>query len=159
MKIYVLMASIVTLGLAGCETTPFQRSDDPPVELLDDKNGSASSTIEPGLIPAAARRFKDLPLPQGLKEDMERSFVYDSKSSQVARMVYYTKNSLADLAQFYIKEAPEEGWKLVSTTQVEDSVNLLFSKLGRRLDINVNRQGVGRSNKLVLLYLPDESAS
>jgi hypothetical protein len=163
MKYNIPCALIAALSLIGCETTPFQRSDDPPpVELLDDSGEKGPESVEPGqpgLAPALARRFKDVPLPQELREDTDRTFVYDSKSTQVARMVYYSKNSLADLAQFYIKYAPEEGWKLISTTQADQSVNLLFGKTGRRLDVSARRLGVGRSNQLVILYLPEDSSS
>ncbi len=157
-------AAIVTMVLAvvvltGCETTPFQKSDKPPVELLDSNDSGGTSITAPGLIPAMARRFKEVPLPEGLREDTERSFVYDSKSTQVARMVYYTKDSLSELARFYIKYAPEDGWKLISTTQVDESVTLLFGKPGRRLDVTASRQGVGRSNRLLVLYLPEDNNS
>jgi hypothetical protein len=160
MKYTAFFLGTFALVLMGCETTPFQKKDDkPPVELLDDNGGGAPTIADPGLAPALARRFKEVPIPQGLNEDQETTFVYDSKSTQVARMVYYTKDSLADLARFYLKYAPEEGWKQVSTTQVDQSVSLLFTKPGRRLDIQASRQGVGRSNKLVILYLPEENTA
>lgn len=155
----ILAVGVFTLLIAGCETTPFKKTDNPPVELLDSKPGEAPTVAAPGLIPAMSRRFKDVPLPQGLREDTDRSFVYDSKSTQVARMVYYSKDSLGELARFYISHAPEQGWKLVSTTQVDKSVSLLFTKAGRRLDVSASRQGVGRSNQLVILYLPEDNAS
>jgi len=156
MKFHVLFAIALLLAAAGCETTPFQKKSDPPVELLNSSGAAAPAISAPGLAPAMARRFRDVPLPQGLREDTDRSFVYDSQATQVARMVYFTKDSMGDLAQFYMKYAPDEGWKLVSTTQVDKSVSLLFSKPGRRLDVSASRQGVGRSNKLVILYLPED---
>ena len=127
------------------------------MELLDDKDGTSASVSTPGLIPSASQRFKEVPLPMNLREDTERTFVYDSKNTQVARMVYYSKDSLRDLAQFYIRQTKDSGWKLISTTQVDESVTLLFNKPGRRMDVNVSRQGVGRSNQLVILYLPEEA--
>ena len=159
MKYCALAAATLMLVLTGCETTPFQKKSDPPVELLDDKGASDAPAAAPGLAPALSRRFKEVPIPQGLREDQDRTFVYDSKSTQVARMVYYTKDSLADLARFYHKYAPEQGWTLVSTTQVDQSVSLLFTKPGRRLDVSASRQGVGRNNKLVILYLPEEGGA
>ena len=159
MKYFSLAAAILLVFVTGCETTPFQKKSDPPVELLDDKGESAGPGAEPGLAPALARRFKEVPIPQGLREDQDRTFVYDSKSTQVARMVYYTKDSLSDLARFYHKYAPEQGWKLVSPTQVDQSVSRLFPKPGRRLDVSASRQGVGRNNKLVILYLPEEGGA
>ena len=129
------------------------------MELLDDSASPGTTISAPGLIPSTSQRFKEVPLPMNLREDTERTFVYDSKSTQVARMVYYSKDSLRDLAQFYIRQTKDSGWKLISTTQVDESVALQFTKPGRRMDVNIRRQGVGRSNQLVILYLPDEGTS
>jgi hypothetical protein len=61
-----------------------------------------------------------------------------------------------ELAQFYITNAPLDNWTLVSTTQSEDSVLLFFTKSGKRLNVESRRVGVGRSNELILNYLPAE---
>ena len=160
MKYNFLITAVALLALVGCKTAPFsKKSEDPPVELLDNKADTATPALEPGLTPAVARRFKDVPLPSGLHEDTERTFVYDSRATKVARMVYSSKDSLRSLARFYIKQAPEDGWKLESTTQVDDSVSLLFRKAGLRLNVDISRQGLGRSNRLILLYLPENDGS
>lgn len=145
--------------LAGCESTPFQSSEQPPVKLLSEsETGTSTPPVETtvGLVPSPHKRFNEIPLPDGLREDTVRSFVYDSRSVKIGKMVYYSKNTVNELAQFYITNAPLDNWTLVSTTQSEDSVLLFFTKSGKRLNVESRRVGVGRSNELILNYLPAE---
>lgn len=159
-------AAILLAGylLAGCESMPFKTDDKPPVKLLSDsEKGSYTpppgADSSPGLVPSPHKRFNEIPLPEDLREDTQRSFVYDSRSVKIGKMVYYSKATINELAQFYISNAPQEGWNLVSTTQSEDSVLLFFVKPGKRLNVESKRGGVGRSNELILNYLPAEEAA
>lgn len=155
----ILVAGIL---IAGCETMPFQSDDQPPVKLLSDSGtgGAApAATSGPGIAAAPHKRFNEIPLPDDLREDTQRSFVYDSRSVKIGKMVYYSKATINELAQFYITNAPQDGWSLVSTTQSEDSVLLFFVKPGKRLNVESKRAGVGRSNELILNYLPAEEAT
>ncbi len=153
---FILAAGVV---LAGCESTPFQSDEQPPVKLLGESEKSAASLpaeTTVGLVPSPHKRFNEIPLPDGLREDTVRSFVYDSRTVKIGKMVYYSKNTVNELAQFYITNAPLDNWTLVSTTQSEDSVLLFFTKPGKRLNVESRRVGVGRSNELILNYLPAE---
>lgn len=144
------------LSVTGCQSTPFnKKSEPPPVELLNTPTPSATVTA-PGLMPAAQRRFKDIPLPVGLREDTQSSFVYDSKSVKIGKMVYWSKDSVNALAQFYVTHAPSSDWRLLSTTQADDSIILYFEKPGRRLNVEVKRRGMGRNNTVIINYLPEE---
>lgn len=152
------------LLFAGCETMPFQTEEEPPVKLLGASesggSGSTNAPIDgPGIPAAGHKRFNEIPLPDGLREDTQRTFVYDSRSVRIGKMVYNSKNTVNELAQFYITNAPLDGWNLVSTTQSEDSVLLFFVKQGKRLNVESRRVGVGRSNELILNYLPAEEAA
>lgn len=110
----------------------------------------------PGIPASRDKRFREIPLPENLREDTQRTFVYDSRTVKIGKMVYYSKHSINELAQFYIDKAPLDGWSLLSTTQSEDSVLLFFVKPGKRLNVESRRGGVGRSNELILNYLPAE---
>lgn len=156
------MMVVLAALLAGCETTPFQSSEEPPVKLLSEtEKGSYTppAATTAGLVPSPHKRFNEIPLPDGLREDTVRTFVYDSRSVKIGKMVYYSKNTVNELAQFYITNAPLDNWTLVSTTQSEDSVLLFFTKPGKRLNVESRRVGVGRSNELVLSYLPAEESA
>lgn len=166
MNIKYTCATILLAGIvfSGCESMPFKTDDNPPVKLLSDSekgsyNTPPGATATPGLLPSPHKRFNEIPLPEDLREDTQRSFVYDSRSVKIGKMVYYSKATINELAQFYISNAPQEGWNLVSTTQSEDSVLLFFVKPGKRLNVESKRGGVGRSNELVLNYLPAEEAA
>lgn len=155
-SVWILAASML---IGGCESMPFQGDADPPVKLLSDsEKGSYTPPAEPVMgIPASShKRFNEIPLPDNLREDTQRTFVYDSRTVKIGKMVYYSKNSVNELAQFYITNAPLDNWTLVSTTQSDDSVLLFFVKPGKRLNVESIRGGVGRSNELILNYLPAE---
>jgi len=49
------------------------------------------------------------------KEDADRSYVYESASLQIGRMVYNIHADPNDIANFYIQECPAAGWKVGQT--------------------------------------------
>jgi hypothetical protein len=167
----LLLAAALIPGLAGitgCETMPFQKKDNsvPGVE----SDGSSASIIqgsepmEPldpiatGLPLATTQRFPDLPLPLGVKEDLDRTYVFESSGFRVGRMVYNTRDAVADVAQFYIRECPIADWKLNSAVQAE-GVQLQFLKGGEKLDVNVRGGSVSKGTELILHLTPSEGAS
>mgnify|MGYP005850162435 CR=1 FL=1 len=148
---------------------PWQQNNNkelPPVELLDESEmrelappGSVTGNQDAdaaGLDASPRRRFKDVPLPAGLREDFEQTYVFENANVQVGRMVYYSKASVTEIAQFYINACPESGWTLDSVLRAEGGANLDFRKPGKRLIVWVQAQGVGRSQKLVLHLTPEE---
>jgi hypothetical protein len=105
----------------------------------------------------ARTRFSDVPLPEGVKEDIARSYVYESSSLQVGRMVYKVKQRVTNVAQFYITEAPKYGWELTNMLQAEGA-QMTFEKEGRRMWVSVTPLGLmDRNSRLVLHVVPDES--
>ena len=146
----VLLCAVL---LAACETTQWptwgQRSS---ATDLDDLDLGPS-----GLAMSSAQRFPDVPVPAGTTEDRERSFVHESSAIQVGRMVYKTRSSVADVAQFYIREAPAANWRLEKVTEAQGA-ELLFLKPGRRLTVTVENMGFIRGRRLTLLYVPEGGA-
>ncbi len=162
--ISVLLALCGVLLLAGCETMPWQKQEPlPPVELLD--SGPApqgTATAAPpdtsGLALSANQRFKEVPLPEKAKEDLDRSYIYESSTLQIGRMVYNIRSDINALAQFYINECPSAGWKLESLQQATGNAYLLFRKPGKRLEVTIQPLGVGRGQRLILHMVPDGGA-
>lgn len=149
--------------VTACQTgNPFAKSSTPPpAELVDSDtapptNNYAAPPPEPGLPLSASQRFSDIPLPQGVKEDIEKTFVYEDKNLQIGRMVYTTKSSVNDLAQFYIRECPAADWKLQNIIQA-DGADLLFLKEGKRLKITVRDLGITKGRQLVITVTPEGS--
>lgn len=118
-------------------------------------SGASASNIPP----MAKTRFSDVPLPQGIKEDMERSYVYESSTLQVGRMVYDVDERIINVAQFYINEAPRHGWELTSMLQAEGA-QMTFEKPGRRMWVSVSSDGMMKKNsRLIINVVPDEAST
>lgn len=162
-----LMVGIVLSGLAGCQSMPWQKDTMPPVELLDEtKAANGEDAAQPvettttaekpdALQMSTNQRIAEVPLPAKAKEDLDRSYIYESSSLQLGRMVYTVRASVNEIAQFYIDNAPAAGWKLVNIKQAEGGAELLFRKEGKKLEVSVIPLGALRGQRLVLHLVPD----
>lgn len=158
----VLMVLSVVLG--GCTTmqNPFQRSSTPPPAEIPPGDAApppppaveTGPPPEPGLAISPSQRFADVPLPIGAKEDADKTFVYEDRNLQIGRMVYTTRSTVNELAQFYINEASAGEWKLVSNIQAGGQ-ELQFVKPGKRLTVIVRDLGVSKGRQLWLTVTPD----
>jgi len=91
-------------------------------------------------------------LPMGVREDREKTYVFESKTLQIGRMVYTLRASVAEVAQFYIRECPVSDWKLQSALQA-DGAQLIFEKPGKRLEVNAREVGLARGGTQLILHL------
>ena len=153
----ISVAAVAVLVLSSCQSGPFRKKNktDP---LLDDGGLQQGALEFQGLAPALETRFPDVPLPVGVKEDLERSFVYESRSLQIGRMVYRSKHSVNEVSQFYVRESPKYSWTLLSVLQAE-GVNLLFEKPGKRMWVNVRKSGLTRGGSLIIINLTPTETS
>lgn len=148
----------LTVTLSACTTmeNPFKRSSTPPPAEMPTTPAAEPGPPppEPGLAISPSQRFADVPLPIGAKEDADKTFVYEDKNLQIGRMVYTSRSSVNELAQFYINEAPTGGWKLVSNIQAGGQ-ELQFVKAGKRLTVIVRDLGAAKGRQLWLTVTPD----
>jgi hypothetical protein len=154
---------VCAVAVLGCQTNnPFAKSSTPPpAELMDNgstvsPSASSAPPPEPGLALSASQRFADVPLPQKVTEDFEKTFVYEDANIQIGRMVYTTKASVSELAQFYIRECPTANWKLQNVIQA-DGADLLFLKSNKRLKVTVRDLGITKGRQLILTVTPEGS--
>lgn len=159
-RLLVLML-VGILALPGCTTSPLRRQGPPPtVEELEpadqDTSYEAPLLPEPGLRLSTEQRFGDVPLPVGVKPDFEKTYVFESASLRLGRMVYTTRASVNELAQFYIKECPTTQWKLKNVIEAEGVV-LLFKKPGYSLEVRARSVGIGLKRQLALTLTPIEA--
>ncbi|MBI5094086.1 MAG: hypothetical protein HZB26_16790 [Candidatus Hydrogenedentes bacterium] len=150
---------ICALALTACETNPFQKkSAEPAAELAPLDSGPSAAPAapapEPGLKLAPEQRFKDVPLPSGVKEDLEHSYIYESQSLQIGKMAYTSKAGVNELAQFYIRECPAAGWKLDNVVQA-DGADLFFTKPGKRLTVIIRGGAITKGRSLTISLTPD----
>ncbi len=166
-----LLVLLIALVAAGCETSPFQKKPsseltplDPiestPLDSATTTTSTPSSSVaeapippETGLLMAVEQRFSDIPLPANARQIPERSYVFESGTLQVGRMVYISKAAMTELAQFYIKQLPTAEWTRESLTE-SDRVHMVFTKPGKRLDIEIVEQGVSRPRMMIINLQP-----
>jgi hypothetical protein len=172
-RYFFAIACIAGLFLAGCQSMPWQRNTMPPVELLDDdsavverempsapaqQNLQSAPKQAPVLAIASRTRMKDVPLPEKAKEDLERTYVYESHTLQVGRMVYTIQAAVNDIAQFYIDTCPGADWRMVSVKQAAGGAELLFRKPGKKLEVSISPKAFG-TKRLVVHLVPDEGVN
>jgi len=148
--------AILAVGvLSGCKSGPFakNKNEDPFTD-----QGSVEAFGGANVIAAASTRFPDVPLPEKLKEDDERTFVYESRALQIGRMVYTSKWSMNELAQFYISEAPKFNWTLTSVLQA-DGAHLAFEKPGKRMLVLVRDSRIMRGGSQLIISLTPHDGS
>lgn len=145
------------LALPSCQSgnMPWSKRGPAPVAEMD----PVSSAPAVGLMPATDLRFKDVPLPMNLKEDPVRTFVYESASLQVGRMVYTTRASVTDIASFYLREAPSSQWTLEKAFEFSEGKTLFFKKPGKRMEVTAQNLGIAQGRRLTITYMPEEGSA
>jgi hypothetical protein len=143
---------------------PWQKQSAPVADMSPVDGGKKSSyeapvVPEPGLQLSTEQRFKDIPLPMGLKEDLDRTFVYESSALQVGRMVYTSRGSIYDLTQFFLRECPTAGWKLQTVLESERGKTAVFTKPGKRLEVSVLGIGMPQGRRVTLTLTPEAGAA
>lgn len=120
--------------------------------------GSTAQTLVPGLGLSSEQRFSDVPLPMDLKEDSEHSYVFESESLQMGKIVYHTHASVADLSSFYLRECPAAEWKLDNKLE-SGTVYMVFLKPGKRLLVTIERKHGCIPYRLLTLNLTPDSGT
>ena len=154
----LLILAIVLAMATGCESMPYFKrpaATPPPDSDLYEPTSPAPAPPGTALPMAAEQRFRDVPLPTGLKEDANRSFVYQDAATAIGRMVYTTKAGMNELAQFYIQECPAADWELKHVIEAEGK-ELVFHKPGKQLIVQVRDLGVVRGRTLILTMTPTQ---
>lgn len=131
-----------------------QQQGDPLSAPKDNSSSYSAPVVEaPGLALSPDQRFKDIPLPVGLKEDLDRTFVYQSSNLEVGRMVYTTRSTIYELTQFFLAECPTAGWKLRNVLEAE-AKTLVFAKPGKELEVVVTPLSVTAGRRVSITLRP-----
>ena len=147
-----LTCALAVLALAGtgCESNPFAKKEKDPI------TGAPINSNERFLAASSQQRFEDVPLPKGIHIDADRSFVYESETLQIGRMVYTIRESVTDVAQFYIRECERSGWSLDSVLEAEGT-QLLMHKPDKQLIVSARHLGYFRGGtRLTVQLIPTE---
>jgi hypothetical protein len=161
MKRLACLLAAASITLTACETTPdfFRPKSAEPVAEFEpvDSPTYTSPSPDTGLPLAPEQRFQDIPLPVGVKEDLDRTFVFENSSFRVGRMVYTSKSTINELAQFYLNESRAADWQNQSTIQADQGVEMTFAKPGYRLKVDIKDLGFTRGRRLVIMLTPDSA--
>ncbi len=157
MRRCVILFAIVALALTGCESLswpPWQPAPQPPDDLYDDlqEEDLLEPAPESGLESSTDKRFSDIPLPAGLKYD-DRTYVYQSTTLRIGRMVYTTRDDVTELVQFFRREFLKVGWQLETVVQA-DGAELAFRKGGEQLAVRIRDLGLARGCEIELHLTP-----
>lgn len=159
LRILVALASLAIV-LSACETTSsfFGRGgSDPAVRNASPVDSSdlleSPDLLDMGLPLSPTPRFKDVPVPVDARQDMERTYVYETADLQIGRLVYTSKSKLSEIAQFYLEECPSFGWELQRVVQA-DGFHAFFNKTDKDLAISVSELGMGRGRRIILNLTP-----
>jgi hypothetical protein len=87
--------------------------------------------------PAAAARFDDVPIPEGLKMQHESSFVFESEQLQIAYLIYEGRMTPEEVAQFFLDTLPNANWTLVNVLQYND-ITITLRKPDKDLVIHIS---------------------
>lgn len=159
----VMLLTGVVAAIGGCQSTqmPWQKpAPNPAAEpvALDPLDAPGTTPVAgPGLVPSSTPRFKDVPLPMNAKEDPERTFVFQSSTLEMGRMVYSTKDDVNALLNFYIQESPNQGWTLQNVLEAQGKT-LVYTKLGKRMEVNVQNLGMAKGRRLTITLIPDSGS-
>ncbi|MCP4643943.1 MAG: hypothetical protein GY851_26100 [bacterium] len=159
MRRAVALVLLAGLTLTACQTQQVnwrfweRPSSDVPPELMEPGDVPIDPLPpEPGLQLSTEQRFPDVPLPLGAKQD-DRTYVYQSSDLRIGRMVYSSRSSVQELANFFIRECPAADWILDSVVQSEGA-ELRFNKNGERLVVKISELGVARGREFELHLTP-----
>ena len=140
MRSRLLLPGLLVLGCAfvaftGCQTAPYV-----PAGSTGAAGGEALADVPPVesvFPPAAAARFDDIPIPEGLKMVHERSFVFESGDLQIAFLIYEGRMAPEDAAQFFVDTLPRAGWTLHDVLEYND-ITIKFDQPDRNLLVHVS---------------------
>jgi hypothetical protein len=107
----VLVAAGLCLALAACSGAPIQ---------------------------PALTSFTDIPVPEGMAYQPDRSGVVDGPTIKAARLVYKGRLEVESLSASMRQGLEQNGWKHVRTaTAANRSINMVFEKPGADLQLTV----------------------
>lgn len=147
-----MIVLLAVCTLTACQTGPFKKKSANSNETFN--SGGAS-----GPVLTNKPRFNDVPIPPKANENMERTYVYQSNTLEIGRLVYTSGKTINEIAQFYINTCPNYGWTLENMLQAE-GVQLSFTKPGKKLFVTVQQSEIKKWKSLIILNLtPDETGS
>jgi len=122
---FALVSFSVLVGLAlitGCSSLGGKRKDSKEAPAVGDQ--------------ARYYHFEDILIPHGLKLEMDTSFIYETPSVKVGKLVFSGRVEAQSLVNFFTNNMEKDGWKLVNKFGFKDMV-LNFSKPNKNCMVKI----------------------
>ena len=102
------------------------------------RSGKREGSQEAPAVGERARyfHFEDVLIPQGLKPQMDKSFIYETPSFKAGKLVFSGRVEAQSLANFFTNNMERDGWKLVNKFGFKNLV-LNFSKPDKTCMVNI----------------------
>ena len=96
--------------------------------------------IPPTVQPACAQ-FQDIPIPEGVKMNMDRTIILGENNAWIGRLVIDSQLSKAQLFDFFKYRTSQFGWQEITSVRASISV-LSYSKANRIMTITFQSQAL-----------------
>jgi hypothetical protein len=107
----------------------------------------------PGQAPERSfAQFSDIPVPQGVSMDIERSLVFGGREDWIGRLVLNSSRGTGEIFDFYKQNAPQLGWQEITLVRSGTSV-LTFSRGERVMTVQITNKTL-RGSEIHLTVSP-----
>ena len=130
----VFAAILLTGSLAGCSknlTETFGQGI-----AMSPSEPSKNEEGLPQMVEPAFAQFKDIPIPAGVKMNMDRSLILGEKEAWIGRLVIDSRSPQASLFDFFKYRTGQFGWQEITSVRSATSV-LSYSKDNRIMTIQI----------------------
>lgn len=114
-----ILISIAVLILTSCAV------DNQEMSRMD-----AASAYKDGPPPQFSQ-FKDIPIPEDSKMDLERTLLFGSENDWIGRLYFIAPYNAGGIFDFYVAEMPLFGWQQLTAVRAE--LSTLTFKRGNRI--------------------------
>ena len=143
----LLVLGCVLVAFTGCETMPVWPASSG--DTVSEESLAEIPTVESVFPPAAAARFDDVPVPEGMKMEHKRSFVFQSGALEVGFLIYTGPLMPEEAAQFFVDALPRAGWNLLDVLEYND-ITIKLDQPEKNLIIHVSPKFRGCVVKIIL---------
>jgi hypothetical protein len=136
----LLVLGCVLVVFTGCETFPTWPGSS--ADTVSEESLAEIPSVESVFPPAAAARFEDVPVPEGLEMVHKRSFVFQSGDLEVGFLIYKGRLMPEEAAQFFVDTLPRAGWNLLDVLEYDD-ITIMFERPDKNLIVHISPKFMG----------------
>ena len=102
---------------------------------------SVNDQGQPQQVQATFAQFQDIPIPSGVKMNMDRTLILGENENWIGRLVIDSQSPQASLFDFFKHRTTQFGWQEITSVRSSTSV-LAYSKGNRVMTIQIQSQPI-----------------